>query len=212
MSVISTQIESEHPSNLSSPRSVRRGRWATIARCIGFAMVNLWLLFHCVSVILPPFSVPPSPRIVQDAYTAIRFYPQLMFLDHGYHFFGPDPGDSTLIRYVATTDDGGFVRGQIPNRRIFPRLLYHRHFMLTEAIPRFEGFDRDLHKLQIQTYAARLRRSCDAQSVELYRVTHRIAEVERFLAGHSLDDPDSYIESSLGNFSWPDLSALSANR
>jgi hypothetical protein len=169
-------------------------------RQLGFVAVNAWLIFHCIAIFLPPFSVPPAPRSVQDAYARIQFYPQFMFLDHGYHFFGPDPGDSTLLKFVATEENRVVGRGTIPSKQIFPRLLYHRHFMLTESIPRIEETDRRLFDLQQRTYAAQLRRQWNADSVQLDRVTHRLIPVERFLAGVPLDDPDSYERDSWGNF------------
>ncbi|NIO41435.1 MAG: hypothetical protein GTO41_15415, partial [Burkholderiales bacterium] len=57
-----------------------------------------------------------------------------MFLDHGYRFFAPEPGPGHLVRYEVTTSDGAGAAGQFPDRdRIWPRLLYHRWFMLSET-------------------------------------------------------------------------------
>jgi hypothetical protein len=169
-------------------------------RRIGFGVVNVWLVFHLVGVFLPAFSIPPSPEIVRDLYWSLRFYPQAIYMDHGYHFFGPDPGDSTLLRYVAIHDDGRSVRGTYPNRDIFPRLRYHRHFMLTEAIPRVADYDEGLGALQAKGYAEQILKATQAKSVRLYRVTHRITDIDRFLAGGRLDDPETYFDESLGTF------------
>jgi len=167
---------------------------------IGYCLVNIWLLFHLVGVFLPAFSIPPSPAIVRDLYWSLRFYPQAIYMDHGYHFFGPDPGDSTLLRYVANHPDGETVRGTYPNKDIFPRLRYHRHFMLTEAIPRVAAFDDDLAALQAKSYAERILKHHGAQSVHLFRVTHRMTSSDRYLAGGRLDDPETYNDESLGTF------------
>ena len=59
-------------------------------------------------------------------------YLQILYLNHGYQFFAPEPGESTLLAFEAERDDGTVVRGRIPDRTTWPRLLYHRHFMLTE--------------------------------------------------------------------------------
>jgi hypothetical protein len=163
-------------------------------------VVNVWLIFHLVGVFLPAFSVPPSPAIIRDLYWSTRFYPQAIYMDHGYHFFGPDPGDSTLLRYVGTQVDGTVVRGTYPDRDIFPRLRYHRHFMLTEAIPRIANFDEELGALQAKAYAERILKATQTDSVRLYRVTHRLTSVDRFLAGGRLDDPETYVDQSLGQF------------
>jgi len=173
-------------------------------RRVGFGLVNVWLVIHLIGVFLPAFSIPPSPEIVRDLYWSLRFYPQAIYMDHGYHFFGPDPGDSTLLRFVAVQADGTSVRGTYPNRNAFPRLRYHRHFMLTEAIPRVASFDEGLGALQAKTYAARILASTNAESVRLYRVTHRMTSIDRFLAGGRLDDPETYFDEMLGTFAIDD--------
>jgi hypothetical protein len=170
-------------------------------RKVGFGIVNIWLLFHLIAIFLPAFSVPPSPEVIQDLYWSTRFYSQAIYMDHGYHFFGPDPGDSTLLRFVATKQDGTTVRGTYPSRHIFPRLRYHRHFMLTEAIPRISNFDGELGALQANAYAERILKATEAESVRLYRVTHQMTSVDRFLAGGRLDDPETYSDQELGVFS-----------
>jgi hypothetical protein len=169
-------------------------------RRVGFGLVNVWLVFHLVGIFLPAFSIPPSPEIVRDLYWSLRFYPQAIYMDHGYHFFGPDPGDSTLLRYVAIQEDGRAVRGTYPNRDLFPRLRYHRHFMLTEAIPRVADFDEELGALQAKGYAEQILKATQAKSVRLYRVTHRITSIDRFLAGGRLDDPETYSDDLLGTY------------
>ncbi len=173
-------------------------------RQIGFGLVNVWLVFHLVGVFLPAFSIPPSPEIVRDLYWSLRFYPQAIYMDHGYHFFGPDPGDSTLLRYVAIQEDGRAVRGTYPNRNVFPRLRYHRHFMLTEAIPRVADFNEELGTLQAKAYAEQILKAAQAKSVRIYRVTHRMTNIDRFLAGGRLDDPETYFDESLGTFAVDD--------
>lgn len=163
-------------------------------------LINVWLVFHLVCVFLPAFSIPPSPEMIRDLYWSTRFYSQAIYMDHGYHFFGPDPGDSTLLRYVATRSDGTIVRGTYPNVNIFPRLRYHRHFMLTEAIPRVSDFDDELRALLFKTYANRILQATAADSVELYRVTHRMTHSDRFLAGGRLDDPETYQDERIGTY------------
>lgn len=170
------------------------------SRRFGFGLVNIWLVFHLLGVFLPAFSIPPSPEIVRDLYWSLRFYPQAIYMDHGYHFFGPDPGDSTLLRFVARKGDGSVVRGTIPNRNIIPRLRYHRHFMLTEAIPRVADFNAELGALQAKAYAEQILNATQAESVRLYRVTHRMTRVDRFLAGGRLDDPETFLDESIGAF------------
>lgn len=192
---------------MSSHPAQSTGRADRLRRC-GFLLVNLWLVFHLIAAGLPAFSIPPSPQVIQDAYWALRFYPQLIYMDHGYHFFGPDPGDATLIRYVARRADGTTFRGDSPTKRIFPRLRYHRHFMLTEAMPRIDLVDPELYPLLVDSYARRIGERYDAETVDLYRVTHTLTSADRFLAGGRLDDPETYVEEHLGSFQWPDRQRL----
>jgi hypothetical protein len=59
-----------------------------------------------------------------------------MYLNHGYAFFAPDPGPNHLVDYKVEFADGRpAVSGRFPDlSKERPRLLYHRHFMLSEAL------------------------------------------------------------------------------
>ena len=78
--------------------------------------VSLWLVFHLAAIIIAPASVSPSSELVRSAWNVFRPYLQFLYLNHGYHFFAPEPSESTLLAFVAERDDGTVVRGRIPNR------------------------------------------------------------------------------------------------
>src|SRR4051794_24757037 len=145
----------------STPRRAGRRilRWA----------VNLWLVFHVTAIIIAPASVSPSSDLVRAAWDGFRPYLQFLHLNHGYHFFAPEPSQSTLLAIVAEREGGETFRGRIPDRAIVPRLLYHRHFMLTEhmnaAPPEFK--DR-----WYGSYARHLGHEFGATRVSLTRQTH----------------------------------------
>lgn len=72
-------------------------------------------------------------------------YGQFLYLDRGYAFFAPDPGPSHLLRVELREKDSNFAgpdsRGTEIEVRTYPslgeqwpRLLYHRHFMLAEFL------------------------------------------------------------------------------
>src|SRR5262249_34613560 len=86
--------------------------------------VSLWLVFHLSALIIAPASVSPSSDFVRSAWNVFRPYLQVLYLNHGYHFFAPEPSESTLLGFVAERPDGSVIRGRIPNREIKPRLLY----------------------------------------------------------------------------------------
>src|SRR5262249_2500500 len=63
-------------------------------------------------------------------------YISALFLDHGYFFFAPNPGPNHLVDYKLEFADGRAPQeGRFPNLTTErPRLLYHRYFMLSEAL------------------------------------------------------------------------------
>ena len=66
-------------------------------------------------------------------------------LNHGYRFFGPDPGPGHLVRYHLEMPDGSSRDDVFPNlAEERPRLLYHRYFMLSEHL---DGLHSDLEQL-----------------------------------------------------------------
>lgn len=103
--------------------------------------VSLVLLFHLAGVLAPPFysatrtSEAESP-IAAATFQLLEPYINAMFLDHGYAFFAPGPGPSHLVRFRIEFDDGRPpVEQMFPDlERHWPRLLYHRHFMLAEQL------------------------------------------------------------------------------
>jgi hypothetical protein len=61
-------------------------------------------------------------------------YLDVLYLNHGYHFFAPEPSAGHLIRYQVLDERGGTVaEGEFPSKKDhWPRLLYHRYFMLAD--------------------------------------------------------------------------------
>jgi len=119
-------------------------------------------------------------------------YLDVLYLNHGYGFFAPDPGPSHLIDYTITLKDGSEIHGRFPDiKEHWPRLRYHRHFMLAEQIqlvdPQFEGAVSGK-----ETYARHLLHEYDAKRVRLEGVEHALATPEDIIAGKKLDDPASY--------------------
>jgi len=99
------------------------------------AAYRKWLLglalFHLLAVVAEPlFFYSRSDVQAGPEFLALRRglgpYVDWMYLDHGYFFFAPNPGPSHLVG----------IRDQsvvFPDRKEqWPRLLYHRYFMLSE--------------------------------------------------------------------------------
>jgi hypothetical protein len=166
-------------------------------RRFGRLAVNAWLVFHVAAIVIAPAAVSPSSDLVQAGWELFQPYLQLLDLNHGYHFFAPEPGDSTLLAFEAQRADGTLVRGRIPNSQIVPRLLYHRHFMLTEQM---KDAPEALQKEWVGSYAEHLCQKYGAVQVKLTGQIHHLPTMEMVRAGVRLDDPSSYEAEDLGTF------------
>jgi hypothetical protein len=159
--------------------------------------VSFWLVFHLAAVVIAPAAMAPASELAREVCGLFQPYQQILYLDHGYHFFAPEPAESTLLAYVAEREDGATLRGRIPDRRTQPRLLYHRYFMLTEHM---NDAPEDLQKVWHTSYAQHIAREQRAARVRLIQQTHNLPTTERVRNGGRLDDPESYEERELGVF------------
>lgn len=149
---------------------------------------------------------------------SLRPYIEAIYLNHGYAFFAPDPGPSHLLVARLEFDDGreSLVLTYPDLDQHWPRLLYHRHFMLSEhlhgafaperAPPEIadDPAQRDAWQFTRRRYEKRLaaaehhlRSRYGADRVQLTRVEHLLlAPLEVIVDGKRLDDPDTYVELS----------------
>lgn len=111
--------------------------WPLWAKTLASGLIAL----HLTAVFTAPFafasSVGGSSSPLADAMMgALRPYIVALYLDHGYFFFAPNPGPARLVDYRIEFADGRPpIKGRFPNLATErPRLLYHRHFMLSEAL------------------------------------------------------------------------------
>jgi hypothetical protein len=178
------------PPAASNRLTFRPLRWA----------VNIWLVYHLCGVVIAPAAVAPSSELIESAWYLVHPYLQFLCLNNGYHFFAPEPTESTLLAYKADRADGTVVEGRIPNRSIVPRLLYHRHFMLTEHM---KDAPAELQSEWVSSYAEHLCRKFDAARVTLTGQIHNLPTMEMVRSGVRLDDPASYEDEPLGVFECP---------
>ncbi|MCA9075078.1 MAG: hypothetical protein KDA93_08600 [Planctomycetaceae bacterium] len=158
-------------------------------------ILSAWLLFHVIAIAMPPLSIPPTSSLLGEMAGLIAPYAQALQLDHGYHYFAPEPGESTLLEFTATRRDGSTVHGMMPHRGIWPRLLYHRHFMLTESM----GYiPEELEEEWLRSYARCISRKTQCPRVELTRVLHYMPTMEMVREGVTLENPDSFSRTLLG--------------
>ncbi|HEV7221197.1 MAG TPA: hypothetical protein VGN42_00750 [Pirellulales bacterium] len=198
------------PRSAETPHDRLAGkRWSAPAR----ALATVLLAWHLVALLVGPLSAPRS--ILGDALRPLyRPYLEAAYLTHGYKFFGPDPGPSHLIRYDVERADGSHVKGVFPDlKQHWPRLYYHRHFMLSEfvnSLPPDANFDPGLpwerrplaaaEKVYVRSYADHLLAVHDGRGVSLELVEHLIPEPADVVQGMKLDDARLYRVRPLGEF------------
>ncbi|WP_404306734.1 hypothetical protein [Neorhodopirellula lusitana] len=199
----------------------------------GRLIASLLIAAHLAAVIAPPLAFQCrgvrglSPSVASIMNT-LAVYSQMLYLDRGYAFFAPDPGPSHLFEVtVDVGSNAGSDATANPNRKAqrvpnlddqWPRLLYHRHFMLAEflhdayqpALPpeaaTLVGPDLSASELQAwrlgrQRYETILTSMLEhvqaengGQPVRIERIEHVIPDFVGFsTAGTPLNHPPSYI-------------------
>jgi hypothetical protein len=166
-------------------------------KTVGFVIANVWVAFHVFAIAISPAPMPPASPLLVDASRVALPYNQLLFLNHGYHFFAPDPGPSTLISYQIDRPGNTAIRGRIPDVQIAPRLRYHRYFMLAENI---WGFPETMQEPVFRAYAQHFAAKHDAQQISLNVISHRPSSISRILAGGKLSDPETFSEEPLNSY------------
>ncbi|UUO08333.1 hypothetical protein M4951_08460 [Blastopirellula sp. J2-11] len=206
-------VSDSTPSPAVQPRII----WSGAVR----GWVSILLLIHVTALFVGPWaSPPPSSYLSQQVEKLYDPYLRITFLkDHGYRFFAPNPGASHLVRYELLDAAGNQIgAGRFPNLDIhWPRLLYHRHFMISESLNNVTSIPpqgpppeapaearagyqnavrlRDAYLASVGRY---LLEQNDAAQVKLFLVEHGIPHPLDVAAGMPLSDPSLYSERELG--------------
>jgi hypothetical protein len=158
-------------------------------------MVSLLLVWHLAAVFLAPMSVPPSSQLV--AYVAqqtfMQWYLDALYLNHGYFFFAPNAGGGHLIYYDVYDQQGNAIKqAKFPDWDLqWPRLWYHRHFMLAEQAGS-PGDDPERQRRSLEAYARQLLRQFNGESIRVRWVEHQAADPSRITPPIKLDAPETY--------------------
>jgi hypothetical protein len=171
--------------------------FTSIFRKIGFALVNIWLVFHLVAIATSPAPMPPASPLLLDAAMVALPYNQAMFLNHGYHYFAPDPGASTLISYRIDQPNDVPIKGRFPDTATFPRLRYHRYFMLAENV---WGFPEQTQDEFMEAYGRHFSRQHNADTISLTILSHDPSSIARIRAGGQLSDPETFQEEPFDSY------------
>lgn len=163
-------------------------------------VISVGLVLHLAALVIAPLAVAPTSPLWQRAWLVFRPYLEAMNLNHGYHFFAPEPGPSHLVHYELRFDDGRVVRGLFPNvAKHRPRLRYHRHFMLSEFLNNLAIDDsrRELFEAVTRSYAEHLRHEHHAAEVTLSLRRHYVPGLQHVSSGKRLDDLSLFAERPL---------------
>ena len=161
----------ERPLQASRRSAVGLPRWAKV-------LLSIWVAWHVSVVFLAPFSIPPSSQLVVDISQSkfIRWYTDPLYLNHGYHFFGPEPPTNHLVRYNVVDNSGATIaEGEFPNTdQQWPRLFYHRHMMLADqaGLAPSDVGPEDAVRRSLNAYAHHLIRKHQGAEARLDYVRH----------------------------------------
>lgn len=182
-------------------------------------LLSVAVLVHLAAVAAEPLRFasrgPSGPSPAAAALQRlVRPYSEALYLNHGYAFFAPDPGPSHLIRVTIHQRDDTVREEMYPDlSRQWPRLYYHRNFMLAEhlnnvyrpeqpppmlaqnrrALAGWQA-ERRLYETLRRSFEEHLQqRYPDARAISLRRVEHRMPGIPEFLVDRiRLDDPRLY--------------------
>lgn len=187
--------------------------WVQIALLVGF-------LVHFLGVLSEPLrffsrsEVRTGPEFALLGDT-MRPYSQWLYINHGYFFFAPNPGPGHLIRCSFSpekkdnpTDKSSNILTLPDRNEHWPRLLYHRYFMLsefysnrfapqrvTEDLKKDAEFmqswshNKDLYDQLQKSIVASLKHSRGKEIVELRRVERWLPDSQQVLReGWTLND------------------------
>ena len=168
----------------------------------GYVGLNVLIVLHLVAILSAPLTVGPSSQTSRRVWDLLSPYLQALYLNHGFHYFAPEPGSSNLVAWSVTREDGSVISGRFPNFDIFPRLMYHRHFMLSEVLGNSSA---ELQPEIVKGFARNLLREHNGRSVSLSTIRHELSSMPRVRAGGKLTDPDLYTEQPFGTFTKEEL-------
>ncbi len=215
-----------HKSAQPSDAAASQSSWSLRTKVVA----SILFAAHIFAVFAAPSAAPPPASYswnwlagrIDGREGLISPYLRAVYIKHGYRFFAPNPGPSHLVRFEIDLRGGGQIEGHFPNTEDqFPRLLYHRMFMISEtafnlASPVSEipaaGTLNELERIEFDKQLAaanelaksisrRLLREHDGRSIRLYLVTHEIPFPGDVVRGQQLNDPSLYVEQPWREYS-----------
>jgi|694.fasta_scaffold02310_22 hypothetical protein len=185
-------------------------------------VLSLAIAIHVVAIFAEPFrfftrssqrAFSPDAGYVRGSLSA---YIDFAYLHHGYFFFAPNPGPSHLIsaQIGKVTPPSQPKEIVLPDKTVqWPRLYYHRHFMLSEFLhnsfaplerPEEAAFDpgidqqwrrdRELYVAVKSSIENRFRVLEKTDEVSIRRIEHALPnDIQVYQEKWKLNDPRLYI-------------------
>jgi hypothetical protein len=181
---------------------------ASVSGRAGRALASAAILVYLAAVVIAPLSgPPPASQLAQILLQPFRPLLGALYLGHGYRFFAPDPGPGHSLRWTMAMPDGTTTTGQIPDvASDWPRLLYHRRFMVAEKISALVppvGVPAEIRSQArgdclplVKGVAGNLLRGQGGSRVRLELVEHYLPGPDEVIAGTDGDD----LVTPLGTF------------
>lgn len=181
-------------------------RWPGPVRAAASVAIAVYL----AAVVAPPLAGPPPASLLAERIMQpLRPLVGALYLGHGYRFFAPNPGPGHSIRWTVTMPDGSTRSGSIPDRDgDWPRLLYHRRFMVAEKldalVPSPDAPAEVSRRAKaswlplVKGVAGNLLRHTGGTSVTLERVEHYLPDPAEVTAGTGGAD----VVTPLGSYAW----------
>ena len=174
-------------------------------------IVSVVIAMYLMAVVLPPLAGPPPASLLANQLIQ-PFRPLIgaVALGHGYRFFAPNPGPGHSFRWTVQRPDGTHASGTIPDAATdWPRLLYHRRFMLPEKIsalvplpgapPEVVADAKREWQPLVKDLAAHLLTREGGSLIELVLVEHYLPAPEEVMEGRAGED----LSIPLGTYAWP---------
>jgi hypothetical protein len=136
--------------------------------------ISIVIVWHFTSIFLAALCIPATSDLVltvaQDS--PMQWYLDALYLNQGHSFFAPDVGPSHIAQYEFFDQTGRTLgTGSLPSTQDhWPRLRYHRHFMLADQAP---SEDPKWGPIYLEAYARQLLRdNPEAQAVRVRHYAH----------------------------------------
>jgi hypothetical protein len=179
------------PREGGAQRSARLGTFVRV-------LISIVILWHFLGVFLAALSIGGSSDLVMAIaqQRPMQWYLDVLYMNQGHSFFAPDVGPAHLIRYELHDQNGQVLdKGEFPKEE-WPRLRYHRHFMLADQADMpspDEQFNKEWQRKYLEAYGRQLlRANPNAQSVRVQRIAHWPLPLDLAQQNRTLTDPEGY--------------------